>query len=138
MKLLAAYFVLVFTFSALGQDDKNPNVELPDFVITGKDVIVVRRVDKIPADVISTVSEEFLKPILAKLDDQSQLAFEVERTDNGYVVVYLPGAPDTKSGNVVYLTDDRVEPLDIDFKAITSSLRKLGKGSSTVIENRHT
>lgn len=79
------------------------------------------------------VASEYLKPVLAKLDDQSQLAFEVERTGKGHVVVFLPGAPDPKSGNVVYLTEDRVERLDIDFKAVTGSLKKLGKGSSDVL-----
>ena len=52
------------SFAALAQEDKNPNVELPDFVITGRDVIVVRRVDKIPADMVSAVSEEYLKPAI--------------------------------------------------------------------------
>ncbi len=72
-----------------------------------------------------------LKPIIAKLDDQSQLAFEVERADDGTVVVYVPGAPDSRSGNVVYLTPDRVEPLDITFAEVTKSLRQFGRGSST-------
>lgn len=70
-----------------------------------------------------------LKPIIAKLDDQSQLAFEVEHADDGTVVVYVPGAPDSRSGNVVYLTPDRVEPLDITFGEVTRSLRQYGRGS---------
>jgi uncharacterized membrane protein len=70
-----------------------------------------------------------LKPIIAKLDDQSQLAFEVEHADDGTVVVYVPGAPDSRSGNVVYLTPDRVEPLDITFGDVTRSLRQFGRGS---------
>jgi hypothetical protein len=70
-----------------------------------------------------------LKPIIAKLDDQSQLAFEVEQADDGTVVVYVPGAPDSRSGNVVYLTPDRVEPLDITFGELTKSLRQFGRGS---------
>jgi len=70
-----------------------------------------------------------LKPIIAKLDDQSQLAFEVEHADDGTVVVYVPGAPDSRSGNVVYLTPDRVEPLDITFVEVTKSLRQFGRGS---------
>ena len=70
-----------------------------------------------------------LKPIIAKLDDQSQLAFEVEHADDGTVAVYVPGAPDSRSGNVVYLTPDRVEPLDITFSEVTKSLRQFGRGS---------
>jgi len=71
-----------------------------------------------------------LKPIIAKLDDQSQLAFEVERVDGGTVVAYVPGAPDSRSGNVVYLTEDRVVALDITFAEVTNSLRQFGRGSS--------
>ena len=71
-----------------------------------------------------------LKPVAAVLDDQSLLAFEVGRTADGRVVVYFPGAPDPRSGNVAYLTPDRVERLDIPFSAVSNSLRKFGKGSS--------
>jgi len=66
-----------------------------------------------------------LKPIIAKVDDQSQPAFEVERADDGTVVVYVPGAPDSRSGNVVYLTPDRVEPLNITFAEVTKKLEAI-------------
>jgi uncharacterized membrane protein len=74
--------------------------------------------------------DKALKPIIAKLDDQSQLAFEVEHASDGTVVAYVPGAPDSKSGNVVYLTPDRVEHLDITFGDVTRSLRQFGRGSA--------
>lgn len=47
------------------QDDKsgNPNVELPDFVITGQDVISIKTAEKIAPDFISTITEEFIKPV---------------------------------------------------------------------------
>lgn len=77
-----------------------------------------------------------LKPIIAKLDDQSQLTFEVEHADDGTVVVYFPGAPDPRSGNVVYLTPDRVEPLDITFGEVTKSLRQFGRGSVALLSER--
>ena len=41
---------------------QNPGVQLPDFVITGKDVISVENAKKIPPPFISTISEEFFKP----------------------------------------------------------------------------
>jgi uncharacterized membrane protein len=52
---------------------------------------------------------------------------EVERADDGTVVAFLPGAPDSRSGNVVFLTPDRVEPLDINFGEVTRSLRQFGR-----------
>lgn len=74
--------------------------------------------------------KKVLIPVLAKFDDQSQVGFEVERLDNGLVAVFLPGSPDTWSGTVAYMTEDRVEKLNIDFTAATKTLRTLGRGSN--------
>ena len=74
--------------------------------------------------------KKVLTPVLAKFDDQSQVGFEVERLDNGLVAVFLPGSPDTWSGTVAYMTEDRVEKLNIDFTAATKTLRTLGRGSN--------
>lgn len=54
--------LLLSTLVAYSQEEQNPNVELPDFVIFGQENISVRRVDKMDPDFISTVSDEFLKP----------------------------------------------------------------------------
>ncbi|GMR25335.1 MAG: hypothetical protein BMS9Abin39_0625 [Ignavibacteria bacterium] len=60
--LLLILFPAVLIFS---QDDKtkNPNVELPDFVITGQDVISIKRAVKIKPDFIPIVTEKFVKPV---------------------------------------------------------------------------
>lgn len=76
--------------------------------------------------------EEF-KPVLVKLDDMSQVAFEIERSANGLVVVFLPGAPDARSGSVAYVTADRVEPIDAKFLVINRSLNHMGKGSAALL-----
>jgi len=54
--------ILFISAAAIYPQGTNPNVELPDFVIFGKDIISVRKVDKLKPDFISTVSDEFLKP----------------------------------------------------------------------------
>lgn len=54
--------ILLFSNLLIYSQENNPNVELPDFVIFGKDVVTVRNVDKLKPDYISTVSDEFLKP----------------------------------------------------------------------------
>jgi len=61
MKKLFFTIFLCFTGFMFSQEE-NPNVELPDFVIFGSDVVSVRKVDKLSPDFISTVSSEFLKP----------------------------------------------------------------------------
>jgi uncharacterized membrane protein len=74
-----------------------------------------------------------MKPVLAKLDDASQLAFEVERLDDGRVVVYVPGAPDPWSGGILVMTEDRIEPLPITMVAAVQNLRALGRGTTAIL-----
>lgn len=76
---------------------------------------------------------EGLLPVLVELDDMSQLAFEMERGPEGLVVVFLPGAPDARSGSVAYVEPSRVKPVAAEFLAINRSLRKMGKGSAAFL-----
>ena len=73
-----------------------------------------------------------LNPVFAKLDDQTLMGFEVERMENGLVAVYFPGCPNTWSGTVAYMTEDRVERLNIDFASANKVLRTLGRGSKQI------
>ena len=77
--------------------------------------------------------EKTLIPVFVKLDDQSLMGFEVEKLENGLVAVYLPGSPDARSGTVAYMTEDRVERLDIDYEAAFKMLRELGRGSKQIV-----
>lgn len=60
----AILIIIAFNIVINAQDEtrQTPNVELPDFVITGRDIISVRKVNKLPLDYISTISDEFLRP----------------------------------------------------------------------------
>jgi uncharacterized membrane protein len=69
-----------------------------------------------------------MRPVLVHFDDYAQLAFEVERLDDGRRVVYLPSAPNPRAGSVVVVDGDRVEPVPITFIAATRKLRELGRG----------
>ena len=64
MKKILILILLPFML-ILAQDDKskNPNVELPDFVITGKDSVSIKRAEKIKPDFVSTITENFVKPV---------------------------------------------------------------------------
>lgn len=74
------------------------------------------------------VAEGFV-PVVARFDDNAQIAFEVERTGNGSVVIYLPGAPNPWSGSVVYMSEDRVDRLDMTVSEAIRNIRQLGRGS---------
>jgi len=66
-------------------------------------------------------------PVLMRLDDASQLAFEIERLVDGRVVVYVPGAPDPWSGAVMVVDAERVESLPISMIAAVQNIRALGR-----------
>ena len=80
-------------------------------------------------------AEQSLKSVAIIQDDMVVIGYEVERLTDGWVAVYLPGAPDTRSGSVAYFTDDRIVPLDTDFAGIASCLKMLGRGSSKTISD---
>ena len=78
--------------------------------------------------------EDLLKPVMARFDDQCQVAFEVDRTQDGLVVVYLPGAPNARSGSVSYMAADRIQPIDAWFHTVANSFRRFGRGSGGLVE----
>ncbi len=62
--LLLVLTTAVVSFEGFAQDSQksNPNVELPDFIITGKEVVSVEQAKKLPPDFVSLLSGEFIKP----------------------------------------------------------------------------
>ena len=82
-------------------------------------------------------SEEAAKafvPVIVKFDDNAQMAFEIERSEGGNVVIYLPGSPNPWSGSVVYFKEDRVERLDMTVPEAINNIRHLGRGSAELGE----
>ncbi len=77
-----------------------------------------------------------LTPVIAHFDDNSQLGFEIERTEPGAVVIYLPGSPNPWSGTTVYMPEERVEPLDIKTHEAIKLIRVLGRGSGHLTHRR--
>lgn len=61
-------FILIPTLFAQDDKAKNPNVELPDFVITGSDLISIQKGKKIEPDILPIISERSLKPIYSPED----------------------------------------------------------------------
>jgi len=76
-----------------------------------------------------------LKPIMVHMADCRRIAFEIERPSDTEVTVYLPGAPDTWSGAVAYVTADRVQSLDIEFSEAVAICETLGKDSSRILKH---
>jgi uncharacterized membrane protein len=78
------------------------------------------------------VNDHF-KPVLVTLDDQMQVGFELERSPNNLVVVFLPGAPDVRSGAVAYVTAERVAPLESSFLTINRCMKHMGRGAVALL-----
>ncbi len=74
-----------------------------------------------------------MKTVLARLDDYSQIAFEIERLEDGNVCVFLPGAPNAWSGAVCIMTEDRIQPLNTTVMAASQHLRRFGRGSEGLL-----
>ncbi len=80
-------------------------------------------------------SENFI-PVLVSFDDSEQLCFEVERTSNEKVVVYLPGAPNPWSGTVLYVDKARVKRLNTSVTEAVNSIQMLGLGTENLINKK--
>jgi hypothetical protein len=62
-KLFLIFFLAISVIGFSQEDNSNnPSIELPDFVIVGKQTVSVKKVKKIPPDFVSSISDEFIKP----------------------------------------------------------------------------
>ena len=70
IKKLLVFAVLLIPSFLSAQDDsqKNASVELPSFVITGKDAVSLPKLKKLPTGFVSVVSEEYFKPAFTQDD----------------------------------------------------------------------
>lgn len=91
---------------------------------------------KLTGNLGSDDGETRFRAVVARLDDYSQIAFEIERFESGTVVVFLPGSPDPWASTVAFMTSDRIEPLDLDFRSAAMTLRNLGRGSGLALMAR--
>ena len=88
--------------------------------------LLKRKIDAI----VQPEKAEGMEPVLARFDDSWQIAFKVERIQGGVVALYLPGAPDPWSGSVCFVTEDRIQPLELTLLPVLKTLKGLGKGSN--------
>ncbi|MBT5331065.1 MAG: DUF502 domain-containing protein [Porticoccaceae bacterium] len=81
-------------------------------------------------------NDDDFKPVLVTMDDLKQIAFEMERAEDGTVVVFFPGAPEVQSGTVGFVDPERVEPLNTNLLALNNVLRKMGKGGAALLNQK--
>lgn len=81
-------------------------------------------------------SKQVYPVVLARIEDAWQLAFLVERMAGGHVAVFVPGAPSPQSGSVYFMTQDRIQLLDIPAQAAMKCLKRYGLGANALLGNR--
>jgi uncharacterized membrane protein len=74
--------------------------------------------------------ETQLAPVVVRFDESWQIAFRVETLADRRVVLFLPGAPDAKSGSIQIVEEERVQPLNQTMSATVRHLKALGRESS--------
>lgn len=82
--------------------------------------------------ILKPEEQEKLTPVMVRLDDSWQIAFEIEAMEQDKHVVFLPGAPDPWSGSVCIVDAERVKPLDTSVKTVTVLMKRLGKGAGGI------
>ena len=79
-------------------------------------------------------SSEDLLPVLVSGDDGWQIAYQLEELQDGWIAVFLPQAPTPMSGNILYVSSDRVRPLHIGIAEAMKVVKRMGLGSATALK----
>lgn len=85
------------------------------------------------ADKLHHEDDDTLTPVLVQLDESRVFGLLTAEGDGCYSV-YVPGAPDFKSGNVHVFPAERVRILDIPASAVSKNMRNLGKDSLQLLK----
>jgi hypothetical protein len=91
---------LIFSFTFLcGQE--NPNVELPQFVITGKETYEFPSLEKQKPELVSTVSEQFFKPVYSSDELEVKEFSEPSKKSGEFLdsISFVGGEADFMIGN---------------------------------------
>jgi uncharacterized membrane protein len=79
-------------------------------------------------------SGEKMVPVLVTLEQHQKLGFEVGRSGEDRVVVYLPDAPSFISGNVVVVSAKQVTKLPVSPGSVKDSMEQFGFGVGQLLE----
>ena len=77
--------------------------------------------------------ERHVDVVLVPTDAGLNLGFVFEPGDGAWVAVFIPGAPDWRSGAVAFVERTTMQPAGIEFIAAIKLLRKLGSGAQPVL-----
>ena len=75
-------------------------------------------------------------PVVVRIEDAWQIAFVVDRLNDGHLAVYVPGVPNSRSGSLYFIAPDRVKPLTIPLRSVLLTLRRMGMNSNELLRGR--
>ena len=81
-------------------------------------------------------SKNLKEVVLINVEEVWQIGFLMERLDDDLNAVYIPGAPNPMSGDVVFVKGDRLKLLDITGLNAMKVLKKLGVGSKAILSGK--
>ncbi len=72
--------------------------------------------------------------VLAQLDGGWQIGIQVESEINGFVTVFIPDAPNPRSGGVYLMAVERVRPAGLALPAALNCLKRYGAGTNALLQ----
>jgi len=74
-----------------------------------------------------------LYPVVVGFDDCARVGLEIERIDDGRVVVMTPSSPNPWSGLVHIVAPERVQRLDLPMSAFIENVERFGQGTGNLL-----
>jgi len=76
-----------------------------------------------------------MRPVLLRGDEGWMLAYQLETLPGGWVAVFVPAAPTPMSGNVMYVSAQRIRTLAIGMPEAIKLVKSLGVGSAATLRD---
>ena len=76
-----------------------------------------------------------LFPVLATFDDAARIGLEIERIEDGRVVVMLPTSPNPWSGMVHIMAPEHVQRLDLPMTAYVENIERFGQATGELLRS---
>lgn len=87
-------------------------------------------------DLTGMKDENQLIPVLAKFDDYTQIAFRIETLNDNKAVVFVPGAPNPWTGNLVIMDNGRLEVIPQTVPVTMRTLKAMGQGTKELLAKK--
>ena len=77
----------------------------------------------------------FLVPVVATFGGAARVGLEIERLDDGRVVVMVQRSPNPWSGEVHIMAPESVKPLDLPMTAYMENIERFGQGTNEMLRS---